>query len=313
MRLILRTFILCMALLLVSGCEKKTPPIPEDGRPIVVASTTMLTDLARQIGGDAVRVEGIMSPGGDPHLYQPTPKDARLVASSHLVIKSGLHLEGWIDDLLDNAGGTRPTVVASQGITPLHMEGFAGGVDPHFWFDLQAWTIASRNVGRALISLVGKDTPKGEAIRQRLDAYLQLIGRLDVWVRDRLSGIPKEQRILVSSHDAFNYFGKAYNIEVVGVQGISTDQKASQRDVANIIEKIKKHKVRTVFVETSVNPALIEQVARETGASIEGPLYSDSIGAADGPAGTFVGTMVENVRMIGKALGGDYREFRLEP
>lgn len=313
MRLILRTFIFCVALILVSGCEKKTPPMPDDGRPIIVVSTTMLTDLTRQIGGDAVRVEGIMSPGGDPHLYQPTPKDARLVASSHLVIKSGLKLEGWIDDLLDNAGGTRPTVIASRGVKPIHMEGFVDGVDPHFWFDLEAWTVAAKNVSQALISLIGKDTPQADEIRKRMQDYLQQVGRLDIWVRDMLRTIPKEERMLVSSHDAFNYFGRAYDIEVVGVQGVSTDQVASQRDLANIIEKVKKHQVKAVFVETSVNPALIEQVARETGAKLAGPLYSDSIGAADGPAGTFVGTVTENIRMLTEALGGEYHPFPMEP
>jgi len=313
MRIIFRVFIFSLALLVLSGCDKKKGASSDDKRPLIVATTTMLTDLTRQIGGDIVRVEGIMKPGSDPHLYQPTPQDARLVASSQMVVKSGMNLEGWIDDLIENAGGTRPIVNASTGVKALKMEGKAGGLDPHFWFDLEAWTVAAKNVGRALISLVGKDTPEAEIIRKRLDAYLQQVGRLDVWVREQLSSIPRDQRVLVTSHDAFAYFGRAYKIEVVSVQGISTEQKASQRDLANIIEKVKKQRVRAVFSETSVNPALIEQVARETDAKVNGPLYSDSIGASDGPAGTFVGTVTENIRMLTESLGGEYFPFTLEP
>jgi ABC-type Zn uptake system ZnuABC Zn-binding protein ZnuA len=300
-----------LGLITLTGCDKKQAEAA-DSRPVVVATTTMLADLAEQIGGDAVRVEGIMSPGGDPHLYQPTPTDARLVAQSDLVVKSGLRLEGWIDDLLDNAGGTRPSVVASDGIDPIRMEGFKGGVDPHFWFELASWKIAANNVGQALIDLVGADTPEGEAVKERLEAHLAELDRLDEWVKVELASIPKEQRVLITSHDAFNYFGRAYDIDVVGIQGVSTDQEASQRDLANIIELVKKRNAPAVFVETSVNPALIQQVARETGAKVAGPLYSDSIGAKDSPASTFVGTVTENVRMITEALGGEHQAFSQE-
>lgn len=313
MRIIYRVLIFSIALFVLIGCDKKKGASSDDKRPLIVATTTMLTDLTRQIGGDVVRVEGIMKPGSDPHLYQPTPQDARLVASSQMVVKSGMNLEGWIDDLIENAGGTRPIVDASTGVRPLRMEGKVGGLDPHFWFDLEAWTVAAKNVGRALMSLVGKDTPEAEIIRKRLDTYLQQVGRLDVWVREQLSTIPRDQRVLVTSHDAFAYFGRAYKIEVVSVQGISTEQKASQRDLANIIEKVKTQHVKAVFSETSVNPALIEQVARETDAKVSGPLYSDSIGAADGPASTFVGTVVENIRMLTESLGGEYFPFTMEP
>lgn len=313
MRIIFRVFIFSMALLVLSGCDKKKSATSDDKRPLIVTTTTMLTDLTRQLGGDVVRVEGIVKPGSDPHLYQPTPQDARLVASSQMVVKSGLNLEGWIDDLLENAGGTRPIVDASTRVKPIKMEGKAGGVDPHFWFDLEAWSDATRYVGSAMISLVGKDTPEADIIRKRLESYLQQIGRLDVWVRDQLMGIPSQHRVLVTSHDAFAYFGRAYKIEVVSAQGISTEQKASQRDLANLIEKVKKQHVKAVFSETSVNPALIEQVARETDATVKGPLYSDSIGAPDGPASTFVGTVAENIRIIVESLGGEYFPFTMEP
>jgi ABC-type Zn uptake system ZnuABC Zn-binding protein ZnuA len=303
-----KLLVICLALVALAACDKSEAKTGDD-KPVVVATTTMLADLTHQIGGDAVRVEGIMKPGGDPHLYQPTPADARLVAQSDLVVKSGLKLEGWIDDLLENAGGERPTVVASDGVEPIRMEGFKGGVDPHFWFELANWKVAAKNVGDELVKLVGPETPEGKAVQARLEAHLAEIDRLDKWVHARLDTIPKEQRVLITSHDAFNYFGRAYDIDVVGLQGISTDQEASQRDLANIIELVKERKAPAVFVETSVNPALIEQVARETGVEVAGPLYSDSIGAKESPAGTFVGTMSENVRMITEALGGKYEPF----
>ena len=290
---------------MLQGCDRGPAAGADDGRPRVVATTTMLADLAGQLGGEAVAVDGIMSPGGDPHIYQPTPADARAIAESDLVIKSGLKLEGWIDKLVDNAGGQRPVVVASDGVDAIHMEGYAGGVDPHFWFDIGQWKVAADNVADGLVALVGEGTPEAVQIEANRKAYQAELDRLDAWIRTRLASVPDQQRVLITSHDAFNYFERAYGIDVVAIQGISTEQEASQRDVANVVEIVRKRGAPAVFVETSVNPALIEQVARETGVEVAGPLYSDSIGATGSPAATFVGTVAENVRMITRALGGD--------
>lgn len=312
MRLILITFLCGLWLAALGGCERGSGTEPEDARPLVVVTTTMLTDLSAQIGGDAVQVEGIMRPGGDPHLYQPTPRDARMISRSQLVVTSGLLLEGWIDDLIANAGGARPVIVASEGVQPVQMEGFAGGVDPHFWFDLKSWQIAAKNVGAGLITLLGEGSEEAKAVQARLDAYLSQVEQVHEWVQQNLDSIPEEQRVLATSHDAFNYFGRAYDIEVVGVQGISTEQQASQRDLANMIEMVKARRLPAVFIETSVNPALIQQVARESKIDTAGPLYSDSIGAQDSPAGTFLGTVVENIRMITEALGGEFKPIDLD-
>lgn len=290
------------------GC-KPAPAADSSAKPVVVTTTTMLADVAATLGGADVEVRGIMKPGGDPHLYQPTPSDARMIAASALVITSGLHLEGWIDELVRNAGGTRPVVVASRGIEPLGMPGAPGGVDPHFWFDLSAWRVATGNVSDALVELVGAESEAASRIAVRRAAYEEELDELDRWTRNRLASIPDQHRVLITSHDAFNYFGRAYDIDVVGIQGISTEQEASQRDVANVVDVVRERGAPAVFVETSVNPALIEQVARETGVKVAGPLYSDSIGPP-GPAGTFVGTVSENVRIITEALGGEHVAFR---
>ena len=188
-----------------------------------------------------------------------------------------------------------------------------GGVDPHFWFDLDAWSLAADEVGEGLIEVVGgRETPEAKRVVRQLDAYKQQLGQLDDWTRSRLSSIPRGQRVLITSHDAFGYFGRAYEIDVVGIQGVSTEQEAAQRDVANVIDLVRERGAPAVFVETSVNPQLIEQVARETGVKVAGPLYSDSIGTPDSPAATFVGTVAENVRIITEALGGEYTMFGAE-
>ena len=302
---------LLLITMVFAGCDRSAATTTSglEQKPVVVATTTMLADLAMHVGGQDVVVKGIMKPGGDPHLYQPTPGDARMIASSQMVITSGLHLEGWIDQLVRNAGGERPVVVASQRVEPIRMENSPGGVDPHFWFDLQAWKLAADAVGEALVELVGKDTEAARRIQARLVAYRADVEALDRWTRERLSSIPERQRVLITSHDAFNYFGRAYGIDVVAIQGISTEQEASQRDVANVIDEVRKRGAPAVFVETSVNPQLIQQVARETGVKVAGPLYSDSIGPADGPASTVIGTVAENVRILTEALGGTYVAF----
>jgi len=290
------------------GAETGSKPAAGE-KPIVVVTTTMLATAAAEIGGDAVDVRSIMKPGGDPHLYQPRPSDAKMVTESALVITSGLHLEGWVDDLVRNAGGERPVVVASDGVEPIKMEGSPGGVDPHFWFDLQEWSKASQNITRGMVDLVGAESDAGKDIAKRGAAYKAKIDALHGWTGERLATIPEEQRILITSHDAFNYFGRAYSIDVVGIQGVSTEQEASQRDVANIIETVKKRKTPAIFVESSVNPALIKQVASETGSKAAGPLFSDSVGTEGSGAETFVTMFVKNVEEITVNLGGKYEAF----
>lgn len=290
-----------------SACQRGRTT--DDPRPLVVATTTMLGDMLRVLAGDDFETATIMRPGADPHLYRPTPQDARLVARSDLVVTSGLHLEGWSEDLVENADGERVIVVASDGVDVIRMEGFAGGVDPHFWFDVGSWIRAMDGVAEGLFGLT-EDPDVAERVAERAAAYRAELEQLDGWVRASLATVPEPVRVLVTSHDAFNYFGRAYELEVVGIQGISTEAEASQRDVANIVTLVRQTGAPAVFAETSVNPTLIERVATETGAAVAGPLYSDSLGPADGRAGTYVGMIEENVRMITQALGGEYAPFR---
>lgn len=306
----MRALRLCLFLLLsfyLSACPRSTPAQTEG--PVVVATTTMLADLVQQLAGEDVTVHGIMRPGADPHLYQPLPSDARTVAGSHLVVTSGLHLEGWIDTLVRNAGGERPVVVASSRITPLLDPDEPGGVDPHFWFDVGAWRLALEEVADALAQLLA-DAPDALArLEERRAQHDAELVALDAWVREQLATIPGAQRVLVTSHDAFGYMERAYGLEVVAIQGLSTEQEAGQRDVIRVIDTVRSRQVPALFVETSVAPDLIEQVARETGAAVRGPLFSDSTGPIGTPEQTYVGMVVANIIEITDALGGTPAPF----
>jgi ABC-type Zn uptake system ZnuABC Zn-binding protein ZnuA len=297
--------VLALAALVCLGCK---PAVPADGKPVVVVTTTMLEDMTCELGGDAVAVRGLMRPGGDPHLYQPTPQDAALVASSALVITSGHGLEGWVDDLVRNAGGQRPVVVAGQGVDVIR-DPATGAVDPHFWFDVTAWQIASDNVAGALVNLA---PAQADAIRTRHAKMKARLSAQHDWIKAQLGSIPAKKRVLVTSHDAFHYFGRAYGLDVIGLQGLSTEQQAGQRDLVRVIEQIKARSIPAVFTETTVNPQLIERIAADTGVKKLGPLYSDSLGAPGSGAETYSGMMSLNVRMITEGLGGTYAPF-MEP
>lgn len=296
---------LTLALVLVvsslAGCKPASGDADGDGKKRVVATTTMIEDLAREIGGPDVHVTGIMKPGGDPHLYQPTPADARAVAQADLVLTNGLKLEGWIDDLVRNAGGDATVRVLSEGVSPLKDPAKTNYPDPHFWHDVGLWRTAATNTRDALVEL---DPANAEAYRQRATAYVARLDKLDGWVKERVATLPKERRTLVTSHDAFQYFGKAYGFEVVAIQGLSTQTEAGAQDLARVVETVRKHNVPAIFVETSVNPKLIEQVSRETEAKVGGTLHSDSLGARDGKAGTYEGMIRANVDQVVDALGG---------
>lgn len=292
-----------LAALLISSCQRDEPTSG------IVVTTTMLGDMTAQIAGDDIEVDTLIVPGADPHIYRPTPADAAAVSRSRFVVMNGLHLEGWATSLIENAGGERTTFVAGEAVDPYQAEDFLGGVDPHFWFDVREWATAA---GRLADALVEEWPEYADDIRARADAYTSRLGALDEWTRRSIASIPQPQRVLVTSHDAFNYFGRAYEIEVVGVQGISTESEPSQHDVAVVIDIIRNSGARAVFAETSVNPTLIERVATESGVPVIGALYSDSVGPAGSGAETYEGMLVANVRAIVGGLGGTVTEFEPE-
>jgi manganese/iron transport system substrate-binding protein len=270
----------------------------------ILASTTQIADFARQVAGDRCAVTCVLSPGADPHLYQPTPSDAQTAASSDLLLENGLHLEGksWMTSLAKDAG--KPVVTCADGIAPLVLEEGGEPVpDPHAWFDPQNAAVYVNNITRALIAA----DPAGESeYAARAKLYLSQLRALDAWIREQANAVPQEQRVLVTSHDAFNYFARAYGFRNEAPVGWSTGQETgggmtpSRRQA--VVDSIKGFGVKAIFVETSVNPKAIEQIAGEAGVAVGGELYSDSMGAAGSAGETYIGMMRENTLRIVTAL-----------
>ncbi|TVR43710.1 MAG: ABC transporter substrate-binding protein [Planctomycetota bacterium] len=277
-----------------------------EGKPLIVVSTTQIADFTRQVVGNRFAVHGILAPGADPHTYQPTPGDARRVARAALVIENGLFLEGsnWMTILANDAG--RPLLTATQGVRLLELPEDAEEehpYDPHAWFDPANAAVYVRNITRAVSELMPEHA--GE-FRARSTLYLAQLRALDGWIREQLAVLPEDRRLLVTSHDAFEYFARAYNLRTSAPVGWSTGSElgagltpARRREV---VAAIAESGVPAIFVETSVNPAVIRQIAEEAGVRVADPLYSDSMGAPGSPGDTYIGMMRENVLTIIAAL-----------
>ncbi len=273
----------------------------------VVCSTTQTADFTRQIVGDDWDVLCILGPGVDPHGYQPVPGDSRLVASADLCVQNGMNLEGknWMATLVRDSGN-RPMVTATEGVQVMTMDYDDGMVDdPHAWFDPRAAAVYVQNILDGVIAVDGVNAP---VYRARAELYLRQLGALDGWVQRQVATIPVERRVLVTSHDAFNYYAARYGFKVRSPIGWSTGSEigggmtpARRRDV---VDSIRAFGVTAMFVETTVNPQLLEQIAAEAGAVLGGELYSDAMGEAGSAGETYIGMMRENTLTIVKGLGG---------
>lgn len=293
---------------LAAGCGSPAPTASE-GPPSVVTTTNLVADSVRRIAGDRVRLESLMGPGVDPHLYKASESDVRKLAEADLIVYNGLHLEGKMGDILVKMARSRPVVAVTEPVPDEALREppeFAGLYDPHVWFDVMLWT---RTVDPVVEALANVAPDGAEAFRQAGDAYEAELRELDDWVRGRIEEIPPEQRVLVTAHDAFGYFGRAYGVEVVGIQGISTLAEAGLQDVERVVDLVVERRIPAIFVESSVPRQAIEAVqaaARDRGHEvvIGGQLYSDSLGAPDSPEGTYVGAVRYNVNTIVDALTG---------
>lgn len=277
----------------------------------VVASFSVLGDFARQIGGDRVSVTTLVGPDGDAHVYSPTPADAKAMAAARLVLVNGLHFEGWLPRLVKSSGTKATMAEATKGITPLeadddHDEKGKGGHahahghdDPHAWQSIANAKVYVANIRDALSAA---DPAGKESYEANAAAYLAELDKLEGEVKATIARIPAERRKAITTHDAFGYFVKAYGIEFVAPQGVSTEAEASAKDVARIIRQVKAQKIPAVFLENVTNPRLVEQIARESGAKVGGRLYSDALSAESGPAGTYIRMMKHNISEIEKAL-----------
>jgi zinc/manganese transport system substrate-binding protein len=271
----------------------------------VVASFSILGDFVRQVGGDRVSLDVLVQPGGDAHVYSPTPNDAKKLSAAKVIFVNGIRFEGWMDRLVRSSGAKATIVTATTGIKPLTMIDHHPGhgltaPDPHAWQNIANAKIYVANVREALVAA---DPAGAETYKANAQAYLGRLDGLEQEVREAMAKIPPEHRRIITSHDAFGYFGAAYGLELISPQGISTDSEASAQDVARIIRQIKKEKIPAVFVENISDPRLSERIAQETGAKIGGTLYSDSLSPPDGPAGTYIDMVRHNIRELTKALG----------
>lgn len=280
----------------------------------VVTTVGMVTDLVRQVAGDRARVEGLIGEGVDPHLYKSTRGDLVALKRAQVVIINGLQLEGKMGAILEGeAARGKPVLALAEAI--VGSGGYSGkvseeGVDPHLWMDVAAWRLGVDEVADFLVQV----DPAGEAeYRANAAAYREELGRLDAWARAVLGSIPEGQRLLVTAHDAFGYFGRAYGLEVRGIQGLSTESEAGIRDLEELLRTVVERRVPAIFVESTISDknvrALVEgAAARGHALRIGGTLYSDAMGPAGTPAGTYVGMLEHNVRTIVEALGGRLAE-----
>lgn len=268
-------------------------------RPLVVCSTTQIADFARQIGGDDIDVRCLLAPGADPHTYQPTTRDAELVLAADLCLANGLHLEGsdWMGKLAADAG--RPVVICTQGVELLQMEEDGEQVpDPHAWFDPTAAATYVRNVNRALRELL---PAKAAPFDARTALYLEQLRTLDSWISRQVASLPAERRVLVTSHDAFNYFCRRYGFTSRAPVGWSTAELeggVTPKRRQAVIDAIGREGIAAVFIETSVSGELLREIAKEAGVRIGGTLYSDSMGAEGTAGANYIGMMRENTLTI---------------
>lgn len=266
----------------------------------VVASISVLGDVVKQVGGDHVHVTTLVGPNGDPHEYEPSPEDAKHLKSADLVFVSGLGLEGWMERLITASGAKTDPVVASSRIKTRTMEEDGEAVtDPHVWNDpknVESWVAA---IEAALAKADPADAASFKANAARYTAELQA---LDAYARAAINKTPKEDRKILTSHDAFGYFGDAYGITFLSPQGLSTESEASAQDVAKLIDQIRAEKISTYFIENSNDPRLVRQIAEATGAKPGGELYVESLSDTNGPAPTYTQMLKYNVDQITAAL-----------
>jgi zinc/manganese transport system substrate-binding protein len=273
-----------------------TAPAGAQDRLNVVASFSILADFVRQIGGDRVDVTMLVGPDGDVHVYTPAPADASKVAAAKLLVINGLGLEGWLPRLAQAAGGHAAIVTATSGITPIRI---GSAPDPHAW---QAVPNAKIYVGNIRDALVTADPADAAFFTARANLYLMRLDALDLEVRAAVARIPPSRRQVISTHNAFGYFAEAYGIDFIAPSGVSTESEVSARDIAAIISQIKRAGIPPVFLENISDPRLIERIAAETGATVGGTLYSDSLTGEKGDSPTYIDMVRHNIRTLTSAL-----------
>lgn len=303
------------ALAVSVGFANRNRVTREDDRIAVATTVGMITDLVRNIGGDLVAVTGLMGPGIDPHTYKPRASDITTLGDADIIFYGGLSLEGRMIETFEkiDEGGAIPAIAVSEAVPEamrIAHTGSAYAWDPHIWFDVSLWTIVAEGIAESLAKAFPRHAATFEA---NMDAYREELEALDAWVLEQAARLEPEQRVLITAHDAFAYFGQRYGFEVLGVQGVSTATEAGAGDIQDLADIIVEREIRAIFVETSVPPATIEAVqaavaAQGWGVKIGGALYADAMGEEGTEDGTYIGMVRANVNTIVGALLGEDRE-----
>lgn len=281
-----------------------------NGKISVVATTGMIANAAEVIGGDRINVVGLMGPGVDPHLYKATAGDVNRLQSADLIIFNGLHLESRMSEVLKQIADQRPVVAVAESLPESELisdSGFGGSHDPHLWFDVSKWRVVVDSIAAAIIKV---DPDNKETYLGNLEAYQSELEILDNKIRMMLSTVNAEQRVLITAHDAFGYFGEAYGFEVRGLQGISTVSEAGARDFQELADFIADKRIGAIFIESSVPRRSIEALqaavqSRGFDVRIGGELFSDAMGEEGSFEGTYIGMVTHNVETISRALKGN--------
>ena len=312
MRYLRRYLIVGLLSFLVIGCSSNdSSNVGDTGKQElkIVATTGMIADMVSVIGGDRVRVKGLMGPGVDPHLYKASAGDVALLSKADVIFYNGLHLEGKMAEIFEqmNKRGIS-TVAVADGVNPndlLAPPEFKGNYDPHIWFDVDLW---SDTVGTVKETLIEQDPQNTQQYNKNAEAYLEELSELNEYVLQRANSLPEDKRVLITAHDAFNYFGRGYGFEVKGLQGISTESEAGTADVQGLAAIIVERQIPAIFVESSVPPRYIEAVqaavkSKGLDVRVGGELFSDAMGNPGTPEGNYIGMVRHNINTIVDALG----------
>lgn len=285
-------FALAVAAALTAAQAYATEPVK------VVSFSTILTEIASAVGGDKVDVVGLVKPNIDPHEYQPTPADLEQLSDAQLILASGKNLEHYLDKLSASAGATTQLVKVGDHFASLHLEEAGQMVqDPHWWHSVGNVEKATRVVRDALAQI---DPADKAVFAKNADTYLAKLAALDEWVREKVAELPRDKRKLVTSHDAFQYFARDYGFTIHSIEGVSTDQEPSAKQVNDLIDVIRQEGVKAIFLEDKLNPKVSAEITRDTGARIGGTLYADGLG--DAPGNTYEGMIKHNTTTIVDAL-----------
>lgn len=270
----------------------------------VLATTTMIADMARNIAGGKLEVHSILPSGGDPHIYDPTPADAQKVATADLVLVNGLTLEGWMKKLIENSGTKAKIITVTEGVDALRSDVHEGATDPHAWMTASNGIIYSQNILKAFNDL---DASNKAFYEQNFQKYKSQLDTLDTYIKKAILQIPENHRVLITSHDAFHYYGLRYGLKLESVMGTSTDADVQTSDIIRLVKILKKSQIPAIFVESTINPKLLKQLAKDNHVVIGGSLFADSLGDEASGANNYLDMLKHNTDVLVKALNGSQK------